>query len=185
MKLPKGKKISTSISAVRRVIINGFIPVIDPSEEEKNKIYQIFELNPQDLRCVYCNDTATEWDHFRPIIFDKRSTGYFTEIYNLVPACGKCNQSKGNKDWKDWINSSAKLSPKMRMISNFDKNIEKLENYQKWSDDKVRKFDVKYFEFKELIDEYIIQTDELENRIKKFQIKADVINELIKKSFTK
>ena len=46
------------------------------------------------------------------------ATGFITEIANLVPACGKCNQSKGNKPWRDWMLSGAKLSPTGRAVAN-------------------------------------------------------------------
>ena len=42
-------------------------------------------------------------DHLRPLVKDKEPTGYISEIHNLVPSCGKCNQSKGNKEWKAWM----------------------------------------------------------------------------------
>jgi endonuclease I len=60
----------------------------------------------------------------RPLVVDKKPTGYISEIQNLVPSCGKCNQSKGNKNWKLWITSEAKLSPASRGISNIENRIE-------------------------------------------------------------
>ena len=68
-------------------------------------------MDESNFRCSYCRDAASEWDHFRPLVKDKQPTGYITEIHNLVPACGKCNQSKGNKDWKTWMLGDAELSP--------------------------------------------------------------------------
>jgi hypothetical protein len=90
---------------------------------------------------VYCG--ATEWDHFRPLVLGKRPTGYISEIKNLVPACGKCNQSKGNKNWKEWIESSAKLSPKTRGINDIDAKIIRLEQYELWGEEfpKITKLD--------------------------------------------
>ena len=85
------------------------------------------------FQCAYCGHTASEWDHLRPLVVNKRPTGYISEIYNLVPACGKCNQSKGNKSWKTWIQSTAKLSPKSRGIQDIDERIRRLEKYEQWS----------------------------------------------------
>jgi RHS repeat-associated protein len=50
--------------------------------------------------CTYCNKpTATQSDHVVPY-----SRGGATEIDNLVPACGSCNPSKGNKELgTEWI----------------------------------------------------------------------------------
>ena len=93
---------------------------------------EILELDVNDVRCVYCGDKTTEWDHLRPLVSKKKPTGYISEIRNLVPACGKCNQSKGNKYWKDWINSDAKQSPKTRCIKELGKRIQRLERYERW-----------------------------------------------------
>jgi hypothetical protein len=89
-------------------------------------------MNADDIRCAYCGDKSTEWDHLHPIITDQRPTGHITEIANLVPACGKCNQSKGKSKWHDWILSSARLSPKTRGVANLAERIEKLELYAMW-----------------------------------------------------
>lgn len=93
---------------------------------------QILDLSADNLRCAYCGDKSTEWDHLRPIVKGKKPTGYISDIYNLVPACGKCNQSKGNKPWKDWMISNAKLSPKTRGVRDLEARIEQLSNYVKW-----------------------------------------------------
>jgi hypothetical protein len=89
-------------------------------------------MNNDSFQCAYCGDTASEWDHLRPLVIDKKPTGYISEIQNLVPSCGKCNQSKGNKNWKLWITSEAKLSPASRGISNIENRIAKLTDYEKW-----------------------------------------------------
>jgi hypothetical protein len=54
---------------------------------------------------------------------------FFTEKANLVPACGKCNQSKGNKDWETWIRSSAPLSPHKRGVPNLEARIQVLQRF--------------------------------------------------------
>src|SRR3984957_19276762 len=61
-----------------------------------------------------------------------RPNGIIFEIANLVPACGKCNQSKGNKPWRTWILSTAKLSPTGRGVAAIEKRIAHLEEYEKW-----------------------------------------------------
>lgn len=42
--------------------------------------------------CAYCEGEFAEWDHFIPL-----SRGGAHEIGNLVPACKRCNRSKGAK----------------------------------------------------------------------------------------
>ena len=97
-------------SSITNSFVNGIIPVIEPSDEEIKEALKILEQNEDDVRCVYCGDKKTEWDHLHPLIKNKEHTGYITEIANLVPACGKCNQSKGNSNWKKWMLSDAEKS---------------------------------------------------------------------------
>jgi hypothetical protein len=64
---------------------------------------------------------------------DLRPTGYITEIANLVPACGKCNQSKSGSDWRGWITGSAAQSPSRTLDkASLDGKIHCLESFEKW-----------------------------------------------------
>jgi hypothetical protein len=62
----------------------------------------------------------------------QRPTGFISEIANLVPACGKCNQSKGNKPWRIWIVSNARLSPTGRKVLDVADRFARLEAYENW-----------------------------------------------------
>jgi hypothetical protein len=130
--MPVPVKITGRTSSITNSFVNAIIPVIEPNEAEIIEALTILGLDPLDLRCAYCGDKSTEWDHLRPLIRGKQPTGYISEIANLVPACGKCNQSKGNKYWKDWMLSSAKLSPKTREIEDISARIQALEAYEAW-----------------------------------------------------
>ena len=112
--MPNPVTIMGRSSSITNSFVNGIIPVIEPTESEIREALKILEQNEDDVRCVYCGDKKTEWDHLHPLIINKKHTGYITEIANLVPACGKCNQSKGNSNWKDWMISNAEKSPKTR-----------------------------------------------------------------------
>jgi 5-methylcytosine-specific restriction endonuclease McrA len=48
-------------------------------------------------RCAYCGDAATERDHVVPLVRGGSHT-----LDNLVPACGPCNRSKGDKLLSEW-----------------------------------------------------------------------------------
>ena len=96
-------KITGRTSSITNAFVNGIIPVIEPTEQEIE---------------------------FHPLIKDKMPTGYISEIHNLVPACGKCNQSKGNKHWKAWMLSNAELSPFSRRIPDIELRIKRLEDYE-------------------------------------------------------
>lgn len=131
-RMPTPVKISGRASTVTNAFVTSIIPQIVPTDEEIAEALRILQLDAANLSCAYCGDPYTEWDHLRPIVMKKRPTGYVTEIRNLVPACGKCNQSKGNKPWKDWITSSAARSPMTRQVENLQGRIGRLAAYEKW-----------------------------------------------------
>lgn len=129
-KMPNPVTIIGRTSSITNAFVNGIIPCILPSEEEIKNVLGVLGMDKDTIRCAYCGDRYTEWDHFRPLVKDKRSTGYISEIHNLVPACGKCNQSKGNKDWKEWILSNSNLSPKTRGIQDLELIVRRLEEFE-------------------------------------------------------
>jgi hypothetical protein len=119
-------------SSITNAFINAIIPVVEPTEEEELEALRILQIDPQDIRCAYCGDKATEWDHLRPIVSNQEPTGYVTEIANLVPSCGKCNQSKGKSHWRTWMEGSARLSPASRNILDLAIRVERLGRYEAW-----------------------------------------------------
>ncbi|KJL26043.1 HNH endonuclease [Microbacterium foliorum] len=106
--MPKPVRITGRSSSITNSFVNGVIPVVVPTESELQEALEILGMR-EHVTCSYCGDTSTEWDHFRPLVEKQRPTGYISEIHNLVPACGKCNQSKGNKHWLTWMRSTARL----------------------------------------------------------------------------
>jgi len=131
-KIPNAVTIKGRTSSITNSFINGVIPIIQPTENEIDEVLNIFNLSKDKIECVYCGDKSTEWDHLQPLIKNKRFTGFITEIQNLVPACGKCNQSKGNKNWFDWIYSSAKQSPFSRKISDINERAKRIRDFENW-----------------------------------------------------
>ncbi|WP_208380231.1 HNH endonuclease [Psychromonas algarum] len=131
-KMPTPMKITGRSSTITNAFINAIIPINYPNNDEVKEALAILGMNDENFQCAYCGDTASEWDHLRPLVLNKKPTGYISEIQNLVPSCGKCNQSKGNKNWKTWITSEATLSPASRGISDIESRITKLTNYQEW-----------------------------------------------------
>ena len=125
-------KIAGRSSSITNAFVNSIIPVIKPSEDEIKEALNILGMDPESFQCAYCGGTASEWDHLHPLVMNKQPTGYISEIQNLVPTCGKCNQSKGNKEWRVWIQSKAKLSPRTRGIPNLLERITRLEKYELW-----------------------------------------------------
>lgn len=161
-RMPTPVKITGRTSSMTNAFVNGIIPVIEPTDEEIDDVLATLGMTRESICCAYCGDTYTEWDHFHPLIKDKEPTGYISEIRNLVPACGKCNQSKGNKEWETWMRSDAKLSPKSRNVKDLENRIEKLRQFeQKFS---ARKYDLKALAGAELWEKH------QENRKKLFEL---------------
>jgi hypothetical protein len=67
-KLPSPMNVTGRSSSITNAFINAIVLVIEPTEEEELEALKILHIDPQDIRCAYCGDKATEWDHFRPIV---------------------------------------------------------------------------------------------------------------------
>lgn len=176
-KMPKATTIMARTSSITNSFVNGIIPCIAPAEEEIKRVLNILGMDKDNVKCSYCGDKCTEWDHFRPLVIDKRPTGYISEINNLVPACGKCNQSKGNKYWKDWILSDAQLSPKTRNIYNLDTIIENLENFEKQT--KPIRIDFECIVGRELWEKHWDNCVKLHDQMRECQVVSEQIREII------
>ena len=74
--MPKAVTIMGRSSSITNSFFNGIIPVIEPSNNDIDELLGLLELDKDKLTCVYCGDKSTEWDHFRPLIVDKKHTGY-------------------------------------------------------------------------------------------------------------
>jgi hypothetical protein len=180
--MPKPMKITGRSSTITNSFINSIIPVIQPSEEQIQEALKILGMTPETFQCAYCGGEVTEWDHLRPLVKDKRPTGYISEIYNLVPACGKCNQSKGNKDWKIWIKSNAKLSPKTKGIQDLEQRIARLEAYQNWKTPNLVDFQAIVGE--EMWEKHWENWKHVQTIMQEAQKLAEKINTIISKTYT-
>lgn len=129
--MPKPVRITGRASSITNSFVNGVIPVVVPTEGEVREALDILGMLGH-VVCAYCGDTSTEWDHLRPLVDKQRPTGYISEIRNLVPACGKCNQSKGNKHWHTWMFSDAPRSPKRRGVADIESRAERLGRFEQW-----------------------------------------------------
>src|SRR5437773_5742088 len=86
--MPSVQTMVSRKSSITNAFVNAIIPVVPPTVNEIEEALRILEMEPDDLRCAYCGDKASEWDHLRPLVKGRRPTGYISEIGNLVPSCG-------------------------------------------------------------------------------------------------
>jgi hypothetical protein len=176
-------KITGRSSSITNSFINSIIPIIVPTNEQVKEALDILGMDHDSFQCAYCGDTASEWDHLRPLVQNKKPTGYISEIHNLVPACGKCNQSKGNKPWQTWIMSSAKLSPKSRGVPDINQRIEKLQKYEAWLE--PTKVDFESVVGKEKWEQHWANWESVQNTMRQAQTLATEINRTIAKQHAK
>lgn len=131
-RMPSIQTMTSRKTSITNAFVSAIIPSVRPSVDEIGEAFSILGMDPADVRCAYCGDKASEWDHLRPLVVKRRPTGFISEIANLVPACGKCNQSKGNSPWREWMVGKAKLSPNGRGVPNIPERISRLEAYERW-----------------------------------------------------
>ena len=112
MKIPPKTTITSRTSTITSQFARTIAPYLKPTPLQLNERYKQFGMDSATASCVYCGGEQTEWDHLFAIVADSKWTGYFTEINNLIPACGKCNQSRGKKSYAEWMLSNADLSVK-------------------------------------------------------------------------
>ncbi|MCQ2234186.1 MAG: HNH endonuclease [Paludibacteraceae bacterium] len=104
LKYPSTDNIGNRTSTIARSMACTIATITSCTEDMEKEWLDIFDPNNEGLTCAYCGDKATHLDHLLPLIIKGSPTGYGTEPGNLVPCCGNCNQSKGNKDWDVYIN---------------------------------------------------------------------------------
>ena len=131
---PPGKppKLTGRRSTLTGLFFTTLTPYIEPTEADVEDALGVLGMKRGACVCAYCGDKKSEWDHFRAVVKNRKPTGYITEIANLVPACGKCNQSRGNKDWKEWMRGPAAQSPARRGVPDIEERIRRLEAFAIW-----------------------------------------------------
>ncbi len=169
-------------SSITNAFINSIIPVVTPTEEQVKEALSILDML-DNHQCSYCGATATEWDHLRPLVLNKKPTGYISEIHNLVPACGKCNQSKGNKEWRQWMLSDAPLSPKTKAIPDIEARINRLEDYANWGT--PTNMDFESIVGKEVWAQHWDNWEQVQDIMRKAQKIAEQINDKVEHAYQK
>lgn len=182
-RMPTPMKITGRSSSITNSFINSIIPIVTPTSEQVKEALSILGMDCDSFQCSYCGATASEWDHLRPLVLNKKPTGFISEIHNLVPSCGKCNQSKGNKEWATWIVSDAKLSPKSRGVKDIELRIQRLSDYEKWGVPTVVDFEL--IVGKEKWAKHWKNWEIVQSTMRDAQVLATEINKTIAESYAK
>ncbi len=175
-------KITSRVSSITNSFVQAIVPTVDFSLEDQKKALAILGMTLNNLSCAYCGAATTDWDHLRPLVKNKRPTGYISEIQNLVPSCGPCNQSKGASDWRTWILGDARGSPASRKVANLKERIERLDHFEAWGDEAPISFEKLVLE--QTWKEYWDQLDVVLASMKVAQEKAAEVREQIMQSRT-
>lgn len=102
-----------SILARRRTTINhAFASALAANDDyEDIRVLQALRDLGQDpdadLVCFYCDEHLAEtWDHVFGLVEAEQYAGFGHTVGNLVPCCKECNSRKGNRPWREYLNTS-------------------------------------------------------------------------------
>jgi hypothetical protein len=83
------------------------------------------ELCPAGPECVYCGSPDVgRWDHLYPV-----AEGGDTVIGNMVPACPRRDDSKGQRPYRQWMLGDARYSPKTRGVPDLEARLARIDAY--------------------------------------------------------
>lgn len=182
MKFKKPLKITSRTSSVTNGFVQAIIPSVEPSEDEVVEALSILGIDRGDMTCAYCGQPSTDWDHLRPLVRNKRPTGYVNELRNLVPSCGPCNQSKSGRDWREWITGDAQGSPKSRAIPDLERRVARLQRYEAWG--AVEPLPLRDLAGSQAWDQHWKNLADIEERMYQAQHHADLLKQKIKNSLS-
>jgi hypothetical protein len=177
MKLRVPLKITSRTSSITNSFVQAIIPIVSYSEEQRAEALAKLGMTIENLSCVYCGSPTTDWDHLRPLVRNSRPTGYISEIRNLVPSCGPCNQSKGAADWKAWMMGKARGSPTTRGVGNVADRVSCIEKFVSWGN-------ISPMQFEEMVPremwrDYWDQLSAVTNAMRAAQEKATLVRQHI------
>lgn len=130
--MPAVQSMTSRKTSITNAFVSAIIPVVPPTPEEIAQALSALGMTADTVVCSYCGDKCNAWDHLRPLVVDRRPTGYISEIANLVPACQPCNSSKGNAHWREWMAGQAAQSPASRGVGDMRARIERLDALERW-----------------------------------------------------
>lgn len=135
-KLPNAPNINGRKSTIAKALSDGIAPRYRPNNKEYNEYLMFFHKDIEDnFLCAYCGIKSDYLEHFRPLVENKKPTGYGSDIYNLVPSCKTCNEKKKNDYWKTWMNNLEIIGTVHS--ENHNKRFDNLKKFESWGENKV------------------------------------------------
>lgn len=131
-RMPAVQSMRSRKTSITNAFVSTIIPVVKPSPEDIAEALDVLGMTVDTVSCAYCGDKCNAWDHLRPLVINRRPTGYISEIGNLVPCCQPCNSSKTNAHWKDWILRTTGNSPTQRGVPDVAVRVARLESFERW-----------------------------------------------------
>lgn len=98
----------STIMGRKSTFANAFASALAPYDnytavEVDQAIWDLEQDPNAELQCVYCGAAAATWDHVFNRVVNGEFSGHGHRIRNLVPCCRTCNESKGQKSWREFL----------------------------------------------------------------------------------
>ena len=124
LKLFKSKMKQYKATTRSSTISNAFAAALAPADAfDEQELVKALKVLGQDSRtglvCVYCDKEAQSIDHLHSLVDNKKFSGHGHVLGNLVPACKKCNESKGSKPWKTFAMSKGVSQERIDQIQKY------------------------------------------------------------------
>ena len=125
MKLPKAPKRTTpgfAFSIINRALDN----CLGKRRFGKDEMREVLDFfGTAEPECVFCGSSAVRrWDHLVPV-----SQGGETVRGNMVPACGRCDDSKQHYSFEQWMTGDARWSPKSQGVNDIERRKDRIRAY--------------------------------------------------------
>ena len=92
-------------------------------QAEMEKVIAFFGDDPP--KCVFCGAMPVQrWDHLIPVM-----RGGDTVLGNMVPACAKCDDSKRDLPYEEWMRGGAPGSPTSRCVPDAETRLARVSGY--------------------------------------------------------
>lgn len=94
-----------TIQGRKSTFSNAFASALAPYDaySEAAVAEAISDLDQDPTKDLYCEKEAATWDHVFNRVVNGEFSGYGHRIRNLVPCCRTCNERKGKKHWKTFL----------------------------------------------------------------------------------